>query len=72
MERAIEVATAIAEMPPLAIQAILDVVEVGADAPLETALLLERKSFQLLFDSEDQAEGMRAFLEKRRPDFRGR
>jgi enoyl-CoA hydratase/carnithine racemase len=32
----------------------------------------ERKAFQLLFDTEDQKEGMRAFLEKRKPAFRGR
>jgi enoyl-CoA hydratase/carnithine racemase len=44
----------------------------GQDAPLDTALLLERRAFQLLFDSEDQKEGMRAFLEKRKPVFRGR
>ena len=70
--RALELAQTIANMPQLAVRAILEVVEAGADAPLETALLLERKSFQLLFDSEDQVEGMRAFLEKRKPDFRGK
>lgn len=72
MERALEVARVIGEMPPLAIRAILEVVEAGADAPMDTALLLERKAFQLLFDSDDQVEGMRAFLEKRRPHFHGR
>jgi enoyl-CoA hydratase/carnithine racemase len=39
---------------------------------LEGALLLERRAIQLLFDSQDQKEGMRAFLEKRKPVFRGR
>ncbi|KRF22382.1 enoyl-CoA hydratase [Phycicoccus sp. Soil802] len=72
VQRAQELASAIAELPPLAIRAILEVVDAGADVPLETALLLERKAFQLLFDSEDQVEGMRAFLEKRPPDFLGR
>ena len=42
-----------------------------ADAPLETALALERRLFERLFDSEDQKEGMRAFLEKRTPAYRG-
>jgi enoyl-CoA hydratase/carnithine racemase len=42
------------------------------DASLETALMLERKAFQLLFDTRDQKEGMRAFLEKRRPTYEGK
>ena len=70
--RATEMAVGIAAMPPLAVAAIKDVVRAGADVPLETALLLERKAFQILFDTEDQKEGMRAFLEKRPPDYRGR
>jgi enoyl-CoA hydratase/carnithine racemase len=72
LSRAVEVAETITTMPQLAVRGILEVVEAGADAPLATALLLERKAFQLLFDSEDQAEGMRAFVEKRLPEFRGR
>ena len=59
-------------MPPLAVRAIKEVVQLGHDAPLETALLLERKAFQILFDSEDQKEGMRAFLEKRSPKYQGK
>ena len=43
----------------------------GADAPLATALMLERKAYQLLFSSRDQREGMRAFLDKRAAVFRG-
>jgi len=43
----------------------------GQDSSLETAVLLERKAFQVLFASDDQKEGMRAFLEKRKPEFRG-
>ena len=43
----------------------------GQDAPLETALMLERKAFQMQFDSADQKEGMRAFMEKRKPTYRG-
>ncbi len=68
---ALALAQTIAAMPPLAVQQIKEVMLAGADAPLETALMLERKAFQLLFDSKDQKEGMRAFAEKRRPDYQG-
>jgi enoyl-CoA hydratase/carnithine racemase len=59
-------------MPPLAARQIKEVVLAGMDASLETALMLERKAFQLLFDTRDQKEGMRAFLEKRRPTYEGK
>ncbi|MEG0043997.1 MAG: enoyl-CoA hydratase-related protein, partial [Massilia sp.] len=72
LEHAQALARTIAAMPPLAVRAIRDVVQLGQDAPLETALQLERKAFQLLFDSADQKEGMRAFLEKRAPRYQGR
>lgn len=70
--RALELASQIAALPPLAIAQIKEVVLAGQDAPLETALMLERKAFQLLFASQDQKEGMHAFLDKRQPDFQGR
>ena len=47
-------------------------IRLGADASLETALVLERKAFQLLFATEDRDEGIAAFLEKRKPSFKGR
>ena len=71
LKRALALAATIAAMPPLAVRAIREVVQQGQDAPLESALLLERKAFQLLFDTQDQQEGMRAFLEKRAPQFQG-
>jgi len=72
LARAAEMASSIAAMPPLAVAAIKEVVRAGADVPLETALLLERKAFQILFDSRDQKEGMQAFLDKRPPKYEGR
>ena len=70
--RALELAATIAAMPPLAARLIKECVLLGADAPLDTALALERRAFELLFASEDQKEGMRAFLERREPLFEGR
>jgi len=72
LDRALDLARTIAAMPPLAVRAVKEAVQLGQDVPLETALSLERKAFQLLFDSADQKEGMRAFLEKRRPVYSGR
>jgi enoyl-CoA hydratase len=71
LSRALELAKTIAAMPPLAVRAIKEVLQKGADAPLETALALERKAFVTLFGSIDQKEGMNAFLEKRKPKFIG-
>ena len=70
--RAVAVAKTIAALPPLAIMQIKEAVLAGEDSSLEAGLLLERKAFQLLFASNDQKEGMRAFLEKRKPEFEGR
>jgi len=70
--RAIDLARQIAVLPPLAVQLAKEAVLAGMDAPLSTALALEVKSLQILFSSLDQKEGMRAFIEKRRPKFSGR
>jgi enoyl-CoA hydratase len=72
LKRALEIAARIAAQAPLAVAAIKDAVLRGADLPLEAGLRLEGESFQALFATEDRAEGMRAFLEKRKPEFKGR
>jgi len=69
---ALEMAATIGKMPALAVRQIKEVVHAGMDVPLSTALMLERKAFQLLFDTADQKEGMAAFLEKRKPEFKGK
>jgi len=71
LTRAFALARDIAALPPLAIAQIKEVVLAGQDISLDAALMLERKAFQLLFASRDQKEGMRAFSEKRPPEFTG-
>jgi len=71
LAKALDVAKTISRMPPLAIAQIKEVLLAGMDAPLEAALMLERKAFQLLFASRDQKEGMKAFLDKRKPAYEG-
>lgn len=69
---ALGLARTLAAMPPVAAAQIKEVVLAGMDAPLEVALMLERKANQLLFATHDQTEGMQAFIEKRKPKFEGR
>ena len=71
LERAKTLAQEIAHLPALALEHIKDTVLKGADLPLESALVLERKAFQMLFDTADQKEGAAAFIEKRKPNYRG-
>lgn len=71
-ERALALAAQIASRPPLALRLLKEVALAGADAPLATGLMLERRAFELLFDTQDQKEGMRAFAERRAPQFAGR
>jgi enoyl-CoA hydratase len=72
LARAIETATEIAAQPPIAVIQIKEIVNAGLNAPLDTALMLERKALLLQFATQDQKEGMRAFLEKRKPKFEGK
>ncbi len=72
LARALEIAREIAAMPPIAVTQIKEIVNAGLNAPLDAALALERKALQLLFATGDQKEGMRAFLEKRKPKFEGK
>jgi enoyl-CoA hydratase len=65
-------AAEIAASPPLAVRLAKEAVLKSFDTTIEGGLAFERKNFYLLFASEDQKEGMRAFLEKRRPQWKGR
>ena len=70
--RALDLGRQLAALPPLALQLAKEAVLAGMDAPLSSALAMEAKSLQILFSSQDQKEGMRAFIEKRKPKFEGR
>lgn len=72
LDRALTYARNIAKGPALAAEQIKETLLLGADLPLQAAIALERKSYHLLFDSDDQTEGMTAFIEKRKPTFTGR
>jgi len=62
----------LARLPPLALRMAKGVMNRGRGLDLPTALELERLGFGVLFGTEDQKEGMRAFLEKRPAAFQGR
>jgi enoyl-CoA hydratase/carnithine racemase len=71
LERALELAQRIARRPPIAVrlakQAVLAADETGLAAGLEN----ERRLYEIAMATEDRIEGMDAFLEKRRPEFKG-
>jgi enoyl-CoA hydratase len=72
VREAMAVARAIADGPPLAVRAAKRAVQASAELPLAAGLAREREAFFDLFATEDQAEGMSAFTEKRAPRWAGR
>jgi enoyl-CoA hydratase len=72
IELAKRMARQLAEKPPLAVRMAKEGVLKAFEGPLSEGLAAERKSFYFLFATEDQKEGMRAFLEKRKGVFKGR
>ena len=72
IEIAKRLARQLAEKPPLAVRMAKEAVLKSFETPLGEGLAAERKSFYFLFASEDQKEGMHAFLEKRKGVFKGR
>ena len=68
---ALELAATIAGMPPLAVLAAKQAVNRAEELALEEGLAFERRNFYLLFASDDQREGMAAFVEKRAPTWKG-
>ena len=72
VEAALALAGRIAAMPPLAVRAAKRAVRAAEELPLSEGLAAERAAFFDLFATEDQREGMRAFMDKRSPVWTGR
>ena len=72
VDDALDLAAKIATKSPIALRLAKEAVNGAYEMGLTDALAHERRLFYLLFASEDQKEGMAAFLEKRSPDFTGR
>lgn len=72
MHEATELAKEIAQMPPIAVQLAKEAINRSFETQLDEGLMFERKNFYLTFASEDQKEGMKAFIEKRKPVYKGK
>ncbi len=71
LNEAVNLASVIAEKSPIAVQMAKESVLKAFEMPLQEALFFERKNFYMLFATEDQKEGMAAFVEKRKAVFKG-
>lgn len=72
LDEAMELARNIAGRAPLAVKLAKEAIHAAFESSLQEGLRAERRNFYLLFATEDQTEGMKAFVEKREPEFKGR
>lgn len=72
LEEAVRLAKEIASKPPIAVRLAKEAVLKAFDTTIEMGLEFERKNFYLLFASEDMKEGMAAFVEKRKAEWKGK
>jgi enoyl-CoA hydratase len=72
LNEAVQLASEIAQMSPVAVQLAKEAVNRSFETQLDEGLMFERKNFYLAFASEDQKEGMKAFIEKRKPEYKGK
>jgi enoyl-CoA hydratase len=72
LEDAKALARTIAEKPPIALRLATEAIDLAMNASLDAGLEFERKAFYLLFATEDRKEGVDAFVNKRKPTFKGR
>src|SRR5260370_5556487 len=72
LTEAIKLPKLVAAQAPIAARLAKEAVQAAFETSLEEGLEIERKNFFLLFSTEDMREGMRAFTEKRKPQFKGK
>jgi enoyl-CoA hydratase len=72
LTEAIKLAKTVAAQAPIAVRLAKEAVQAAFETSLEEGLEIERKNFFLLFSTEDMREGMRAFIEKRKAQFKGK
>ncbi len=71
LDEAVNFAAQIAERAPVAVQVAKEAVNASFEMPLAASIAYERRLFNMLFATDDQKEGMAAFVEKRKPDWKG-
>jgi enoyl-CoA hydratase/carnithine racemase len=72
VERALELAARMARWSPVSLRLTKDAIRAAFEMPLSEGLVYEKERFLEAFASEDGREGVRAFMEKRPPAFKGR
>jgi len=72
LEQALELAGRVAERPPIAARLAKQAIVAADENSLSAGLEMERRLYELSMATEDRVEGMRAFIEKRKPDFKGK
>ena len=72
LDKAIQLASEIAARAPVAVQLGKEAVNHAFESFLADGIADERRSFYFLFSTEDQKEGMQAFIEKRKPEWKGK
>jgi enoyl-CoA hydratase len=72
LDEALKLAQIISERPPVAVRLARKALRFGIERTLQEGLEFERRNYLMVYGTEDQKEGMGAFLEKRKPNFKGR
>jgi enoyl-CoA hydratase/carnithine racemase len=72
LDAALELSSEVAERPPLAARLAKQAVLAAEETAMSAGLDHERRLYELAMATEDRVEGMNAFIEKRKPEFRGR
>jgi enoyl-CoA hydratase/carnithine racemase len=71
-DEAMELAHVVARRPPIAVRLAKQAVQAADETALAAGIAYERRLYELAMATDDRVEGMTAFIEKRRPEFRGR